>query len=813
MQRLAQELRYGMRSLHRQPGFTLLAVFTLALGIGANTVVFSVVNGVLLRPLPFPEPERLVMVSTYSRQDKEAPTVSAPDFHDLQQRTQTLEALAGILAVTATLTGEGPPETVDEAIVTWNFFPLLGVELARGRNFLPDEDVANGPRVVILSQGLWQRRFGAQPDLVGKTIQIDAEPWLVVGILPADFKLYLPPDAHRLKDKNPDLWKLTQRDFSAGQRDNNYLTVLGRLKPEATLAQAQAEMDGIASQLRAEHAEHQLAERQIRAVALQQKITGQVQPLLFLLLVAVGFVLLIACANVANLLLVRGAARSKELAIRAALGASRHQLVRHSLVESLLLSLGGALTGLLLAFWGLRLLHWLRPANLPRLSEVAIDWRVLGFNLAACLATALLAGLVPALKQGRQDLQSTLKQGGKISAAADSRRMQSLFVVIEIALSLVLLVGAALLVRTFLALQNVELGFRAENVLTFHLNLPSTRYAWGRKAEFFRQLEARLASLPGVEAVGTTSHLPFTGKGYGAGYSWDAQSAGENLTADWRFITPTYLQTTGTRLLAGRFFTEQDDAEHSRVVIIDETLARKAWPDESALGKRLLVSDSTPRGMIAVWMEVVGVIEHVYNHTLSAPGREQVYIPYAQTPAVPWMNVAVRSSLPPANLVRAIEQEVHELDKDLPINNVRPLGIYVADALAPARFSLILMNIFGVVALALAAIGLYGVLAYAVSRRTRELGIRLALGAQKGDVLKLILKQGMKVALVGVGIGLISGFALTRLMRNLLFGVSANDPATYGAIALLLLAVAWFACYLPARRATKVDPLTALRSE
>jgi putative ABC transport system permease protein len=425
----------------------------------------------------------------------------------------------------------------------------------------------------------------------------------------------------------------------------------------------------------------------------------------------------------------------------------------------------------------------------------------------------LLAGLVPALKQGQQDLQSALKQGGKTAAMIASRRAQNLFVVIEIALSLVLLVGATLLVRTFVALQNVEPGFRADSVLTFQLNLPGTRYPWGRKAEFFHQLEAQLARLPGVEAVGTTSHLRFTGKGYGAGYSWDEHSMHESLTADWRFITPNYVQTTGTRLLAGRFFTEQDDAAHPRVVIIDETLARKAFPGESALGKRLLISDSTPRGMIDVWMEVIGVIEHVYNHALSAPGREQVYIPYAQTPAVPWMNVAVRSTLQPADLQRAIEQEVHELDKDLPINNVRPLQSYVADTLAPARFSLILMNLFGAVALGLAAIGLYGVLAYAVSQRTPELGIRQALGAQKRDILKLVLKQGMKVALAGVALGLISGLAITRLMKNLLFGVAATDPVTFAGIALLLIFVAMLACYLPARRATKVDPLTALRSE
>jgi putative ABC transport system permease protein len=406
-----------------------------------------------------------------------------------------------------------------------------------------------------------------------------------------------------------------------------------------------------------------------------------------------------------------------------------------------------------------------------------------------------------------------LKAGGKTSAADNSRGLQNALVVIQISLSLALLAPATLLIRTFVALQNTQPGFKSENVLTFQLTLPSTRYPRERKAEFFRQLEERLARLPGVEAVGTTSHLPFTGRGYGAAYSWDEQSAREGLSADWRFITPNYLQTTGTRLLAGRFFTEQDDALRPRALIIDETLARKTWPNESAIGKRLLVSDSTPRGLTEVWMEVVGVIEHAHNHALDAQGREQVYIPYAQTPAVPWMNVAVRSTLPTASLVRAIEREAHALDKDLPINNLRPLESYVADALAPARFSLTLMNVFGVVALALAAIGLYGVLAYSVSQRSQELGVRMALGAQSRDVLRLILKQGMKMTLAGVLVGLVSGLALTRFMRKLLFGVSATDPATFAGIALLLVVVALVACYAPARRATRVDPLAALRGE
>jgi putative ABC transport system permease protein len=810
MKNLWQDLRFGAQMLWKNPGFALVAAFTLALGIGANAAIFSVVNGVLLRPLPYRDPAQLMMISAYSKQDKEAPTTSASDFHDYRQRSQTFAGFAGMLPVLATLTGDGPPETVDEAIVTWSLFPLLGVEMAQGRNFTAEEDVVNGPKVVVISHGLWQRRYGAQADLVGRTILVNDERWQVIGVLPADFELHLPPDAHRWKDKSPDLWKLMQRDFAGEQRGNRYLTVLGRMKPGVATVQAQADMDRVAEQLRAEHPVHQEAGMRIRVAELQGKIVGNVRSALYVLLAAVGFVLLIACANVAGLLLVRALARGKELAIRAALGATRARLVRQALTESLLLALGGGLAGLLLAFWGLRLLHWLKPANLPRLESVAMDWRVLAFSFAACLLTALLAGLAPALRLSRPDLQTTLKEGGNSSAATDQRGLQSVFVTIQMALSLILLIGAALLMRSFIALQNVQPGFQPENVLTFQVTLPYPRYGIPRNAVFFQQLEERLARLPGVTAVGTTSQLPFTGKGYGTGYSWDEQSGRDALTADWRFITPNYLQTTSTRLLAGRWFTEQDDPQHPRVVIVDETLARKAWPDENAIGKRLLVGDSTPP--LPVWMEVVGVIEHVRNHDLSAQGREQVYIPYAQKPVVPWMNVAVRASVPPLSLAKAIEQEVQTLDKNLPVNNVRLLESYVADALAPARFSLTLMSVFSGVALLLAAIGVYGVIAYSVSQRTQEIGVRLALGAQTADVLRLILKQGLRLTAVGVAIGLAAAGGLTRMLKSQLYDVSATDPLIFAGVAALLTTIALLACCVPARRATRVNPLVALKT-
>ncbi len=808
---LLQDLRFGARMLFKQPGFTLVAVVTLALGIGATTALFSVVNGVLLRSLPYRDPAQLMMISMYGKQDNAAPTVSGPDFHDFRERSRAFAGFAGMLAITGTLTGDTLPETVDLGITTWNLFPLLGVELAQGRNFTAAEDVANGPKVVVISHGLWQRRYGARADLIGQTILVNDEPWQVIGVLPADFKLHLPPDAHRWKDKQPDLWKLMQRDFSAEERGLNYMTALGRLKSGVALTQGQAEMDGIAAQLRAEHTEYQDTHLRIRVVSLQQKIVSGVRPALLVLLAAVGFVLLIACANVAGLLLVRTLARGKELAIRAALGATRARLMRQALTESLLLALCGGAAGLLLAFWGVRLLHWLKPANLPHLENVTINWRVLAFSLAACVLTALLAGLAPALRLSRPDLQTALKEGGKTSAAPDSRSLHNVFVTVQMALSLLLLIGAALLMRSFAALQKVQPGFQTENVLTFQINLPYARYGVPRNAGFFQQLEARLARLPGVMAVGTISQLPFTGKGYGTGYSWDEPSARDDLSADWRFITPPYLQATGTRLLAGRWFTEQDDSQHPRVVIVDETLARKAWPHESAIGKRLLVGDSTPP--VPVWMEVVGVVEHTQNHALGVPGREQLYMPYAQKPVVPLMNVAVRTTVPPLTLTKAIEQEVQALDKNLPVNNVRLLESYVADALAPARFSLTLMGVFSTVALALAAIGVYGVMAYAVSRRTQEIGVRLALGAQPADILKLMMRHGLTLACCGVALGLTAALIFTRWLDSLLYNVGARDPLTFGGGAVALIVVALVACWIPARRATKVDPLIALRTE
>jgi putative ABC transport system permease protein len=814
---LLQDLRYGARMLLKHPSSTFVAVVTLALGIGANAAIFSVVNGVLLQPLPYEDPDRVVMIYRYTEGEAQPTlTISGPDFLDLKQRSQLLESVAIIHGSNASLTGDnGEPEQMASAFVSADFFSTFRVKAYLGRTFLREEAVPNGPRVVMLSHSLWQRRFGGDARLIGQTIKLSSNPFTVVGVLPPDFKLHLPPDAFMLNDAG--VWLPAQVNFERVQRTNNFMTAFARLKPGVTVAQAQAEMDKLAAQLSEEHLELKNARMRTGVLPLHQGIVRHVRPALLVLLGAVGFVLLIACANAANLLLARAAARQQELAVRTALGASRWRLVRQALTESLLLACCGGALGILLAYLGLELLLALQPANLPRLENIALDERALLFCLAVCGLTPLLFGLPVALRASRGDLVAALKESSRQSAS-DGKRLRQLLVIGELALSLVLLIGGGLLIKTFAALQAVRLGFEPARVLTFQVMPPYSRYGalgWERNWNFYRQLEELLAALPGVEAVGITSQMPFSGEGHTGSYAWDEDSRRNrsDLIADWRFVTPNYFNVVGTKLLAGRYFTPQDDANHPWVVIVDETLARKVWPNESAVGKWLLLPNSTQRGIQRVWAEVVGVIEPVRSHKLSAHTREQFYISYAQNSAVPNMTVAVRSSADPAGLLRALKREIYAVDKEVPVYKVRMMEEYVAAALAPARFSLTLMGIFGALALVLAAIGLYGVLAYLVSQRTREIGIRMALGAQRADVLRLVLKQGLGLTLAGIATGWLAAGGLMRLLASLLYGVSANDPLTFAGVTVLLALVAFVASYVPARRATRVDPLVSLRNE
>lgn len=817
MHSLIQDLRYGVRMLLKQPGFALVAIITLALGSGVSAAIFSVVNGVLLRPLSYEDPDQVALIYRYTTGEAQPTlTISGPDFLDLKQRSQLLESLAAITSGNASLTGRGgEPEQITLSSISADFFPTLRVKPYLGRQFLPEEAVPNGPRVVMLSYGLWQRRFGGDTQLIGETVQLSSNPFTVVGILPPNFKLHLPPDAFMLHDA--DVWLPTQIDLTRMQRTNNFLTAFARLKPGVTVAQAQAEMDQLAAQLSEEHSALKNARLRTGVLPLQQGIVRHVRPTLLVLFGAVGMVLLIGCANVANLLLARVATRQQEMAVRAALGASRWRLVRQVLTEALLLSCCGGVLGALLAYGGLELLLALQPANLPHLENIALDGRALGFCLGVCALTPLLFGLPVAWRAAHGMPSVALKEGNR-QVATGGRRLRQLLVIGELALSLVLLIGCGLLIKTFGALQAVRLGFQPAQVLTFQVIPPYPRYGalgWERNWQFYQQLEQRLAALPGVEAVGLTSQLPLSGSGHTGSYAWDEASRQNrsDLIADWRFVTPNYFNTVGTKLLAGRYFNEHDDANHPWVVMVDETLARKVWPNESAIGKWLLLPHSTPRGIQRVWAEVVGVIEQVRSHQLSTHTREQFYISYAQNPAVPNMTFALRTKTNSADLLNAIKREVYAIDKEVPVYKVRRMDEYVADALAPARFSMILMSVFGALALGMAAIGLFGVLAYLVSQRQREIGVRLALGAQPRDVLKLVIGQGMQLSALGIALGLALALGLAQLPKSLLYGVSATDPFTYVGIALLLLSVALVACWIPARRATRVDPLIVLRTE
>jgi putative ABC transport system permease protein len=815
---LWQDLRYALRMLAKSPGFTAIAVLTLALGIGANSAIFSVVNGVLLHRMPYSEPDRLNIIwNDYGSQGQSLPAVSPPDFQDYRQRSRLMDFAAGGGTAGGTLLFTNPdgdirPEQFDLAVVTTDFFPLFGIQPILGRNFLAQEGVVNGPKVVILSYRLWQRSFHGDAGLIGTTIHLNGQPVTVVGILPKEFRLLLPAEAFQLKDS--DLWMPLQLDYSAFPRNLTFLTVIGRRKAGVGLAQAQAEMDGIAEQLRNENEVHKESGLRIRVVPLHFDVVKNVRSTLVTLLGAVAFVLLIACGNVANLLLARATGREREMAIRSALGASRSRLIGQIAIESMLLAILGGAAGVLLASWGLDLLLALHPAGLPRLNEIHIDRTVLGFSLGLSLLTAMLFGLVPAIQGTHLNLSGTLKEGGRSTGAARSQTARRMFVITEFALSLVLLIGAGLLIRSFIALQQVQPGFDSGNVITFRVAIPTARYPKNEDIQRFdHELELKLAVVPGAESVGSASQLPLTGSGPMMPYAYDAGTAQrwESLSADWRAVSPGYFPSIGTRLLSGRLFNDADDANHPRVLIVDRTLAERAWPGQNAVGKKLEIELFDPPGARA-WTTVVGVVTNVRSYDLTRDVREQIYIPYAQEP---WSNFAVtiKTRGDTASVLNQVKQQVQALDSSIAVRSLMPMDQYVSDARAPMRFNVILIGIFGGIALVLASVGLYGVMAYSVSQRSHELGIRMALGAAPRDVLRLILGHGVRLTMVGASVGLLVSLAVTRSLASLLYGVSARDPLTFVAVPIVLAAVALLACYIPARRAMRVDPIVALRYE
>ncbi|HKG12700.1 MAG TPA: ABC transporter permease [Pyrinomonadaceae bacterium] len=805
---ILQDLRYGLRTLRKHPGFTAVAVIALALGIGANTAIFSVVNTVLLRPLPYKDPDRLVMVwedATRSGYPRDTP--AAANFVDWRDQNGVFEGMAALADQSFNLTGMGDPERLEGKRASANLFGLLGVEPLLGRGFLPEDDRPGGPRVAVLSHGLWQRRFGSDPKVVGRSLELNGQSYEVVGVMPQSFQFPSP---------EYELWvpiAFTQQE--AASRGRHYLQVVARLKPGVSFGQAQAEMSTIAARLQQQYPE-QNADLGAAVVPLHEQVVGDIKPALLILLGAVGFVLLVACANVANLLLARAAARQKEIALRVALGASRARLIRQFLTESVLLAALGGVLGLLLALWGVNLLKAFIPDSISQVRAITVDAKVLGFTLVVSLLTGLIFGLAPAMQASNFNLNETLKEGGRDAAAGSKgKRIRSLLVVAEVAVSLVLLVGAGLLINSFLRLRGVEPGFKPSNLLTMSAVLPQQKYPdHTRRTAFYDELIRRVEAVPGVKSAAIANWIPLIRQGDSTSITVEGQppaEPGKEKMMVTRVVNPHYFQTMGVQLSRGRAFDEsQDRADSPGAVIISETAARRYWPGEDALGKRLAVGRvESPDD----WLTVVGVVNDVKQFQLDAEPRPQMYLSYKQAGFFAPRYLIVSTSVEPLSLASAVRNTVWSVDRDQPVSHVRTMEDVLSDSIARQRFTMLLLGIFAAVALLLAAVGLYGVMSYTVAQRTREIGVRMALGAQRRDVLRLVVGQGLKLVLIGVALGLVLAFLLTRVMSSFLFGVSPTDPATLATISLVLVFVALLASYIPARRATKVDPLIALRYE
>jgi predicted permease len=806
LETLWQDLRYGARMLRKQPGFSLIAVLTLALGIGANTAIFSVVNAVLIKPLLYPHSDLLVQIwQTNPRANRWGEWISYPAFDDYRRQNRVFEDIGAYRTWFWNITGGDHPEALRGALVTSNLFSVLGVQPMLGRSFLPEEEQPGRNQVVILSYGFWQRRFGSDPALIGKTVTIDGLNHTVVGIMPPGFDLpYNVPSAVFASDVWIPLGAHPERE----DRGSPNYRVLARLKPGITIQQAQANIEAIARGLAEQYPENR--EMGATVVGLQQHLVKEARSTLLLLLGAVGFVLLIACANVANLQLARTTARQKEAAIRLALGASRLQLIRQLLTESLLLALLGGAAGLLLAVWGVEFLVRLDP-DIPRLQDISIDPRVISFTLVLSLATGVIFGLAPAFHGSRIDLNETLKESGIRAPAGSSRgRTRNLLVITEMALALMLLISAGLFIQSFRRLQKVDPGFNPRGVLTASIMLPPEKYAEPRRqAAFFKELTARIEALPGVEAAGIASSVPLTGTNNAGYFSIEGRPQRRPgdpfIEAEHPRITPDYFRAMGIPVLRGRSFNWADNENSPEVAVVSEALVQLYWPNEDPIGKRLSINDN-------VWRQIVGVVKDVKHDGLAKQPRPVIYVPLLQYP-LPFTTLAVRTHTDPSSLSPAIRRAVTAVDSEQPIFRINTMERFISDSVSDSRFQTQLLTVFAVVALALAAVGIYGVVGYSVNQRTHEIGIRLALGARQRDVLKMVVKQGMGLATTGVVIGLAGAFALTRLMKDFLFGVNASDPLTFGVIALILTLIALLACYFPARRATKVDPLVALRHE
>ena len=811
METILTDLRYSFRRLRNSPAFSAIVILTLALGIGANTAIFSVVNAVLLRPLPYREPERLVTIEHFypSLNRLQAP-VSIPGFGEYRDKTKSFESVAVQSGWAPNLTGQGDPERLQGQRVSGLWFRVLGVAPLHGRALLPEEAEPGKEKVVVLSYGLWQRLYGGETSAIGKTMQLNGEPYQIVGVMPEDFRAFFGRNSQLFA---PLAFRPEQYSYASG--NNEFLSLTARLKPGVTLAQAKAEMSNFAARLKREYVDSWPTDWTLTVTPLSEEATGDIRPALLVLLGAVGFVLLIACANVANLLLARGAARMKEVAIRTALGAKRAQLVRQLLTESVLLAFVGGALGLLLAYGGVRMLVKLNPTNLPRADEIGIDASVMAFTLFVSLLTGLVFGLAPALQTSKANLQETLKEGGR-SASSDrgGHAVRRVLVVAEVALALTLLTGAGLLIRSFARLQGVTPGFDASNLLTFNLALPGSRYSSDTATiAFFDQTLPAVAAVPGVKAVGATSVLPFGGGWSTGSFRIEGVQTAADQQGPWgdiRVISPDFFKTLGVPLLKGRTFTAQDREGAPLVAVVDEELAQRYWKNVEPVGKRITFSGETDS--VQTWIEVVGVVGHTKHEGLDADARIQLYLPYPQA-GTGFMSIAVRTAGDPLQVVNSVRAAVHSVDRDLPISNINTMDKLLEQSVGQRRLSMLLLMLFAAIALTLASIGIYGVMSYSVTQRSHELGVRMALGAARSNVLALVVRQGMTLALIGVGIGLLGAFALTRLIASQLYSIRPTDPLTFGIVALLLTGIALIATFVPALRATRVDPVVALRQE
>ncbi len=804
MDDLIQDLRFAARSLRKSAGFTIVALLTLALGIGANTAIFSVVNGVLLRPLAYDQPDRLVTIAESNPvQDREGFNVSYPNYLEWKKQSRVFEQIAAVRTMSVTLTGGDEAARVLLSLISRELFAVLRVEPALGRGFLAEEDRPGADPVVILSHGLWQRRFGADPEVVGKTIAINGSSSTVIGVMPPEFEF---------PSEDVELW--APSGLLADRMQNravHTLTTVARLEDGVSLDEAKVEMATIAARIQREFPGED-PEHTTTLIPLHERVVGNTDTILLVLMGAVAFLLLIACANVADLLMARAAARQKEIAVRTALGASRWRVIRQLVTESVLLGLTGGAAALALAFWGLDLLVAHLPPFMPRVEQIGIDGRVLLFTLLISLLTGLIFGLLPALKASKPDIVGSLKDLVTSAAGGARDRSRRVLVIAQVALSLVLLVGAGLMIKSFWRLQDVDPGFEPQNLLTMTVSLAgSPKFTTSEEViAFYADLRGRLEALPGVSSASAVNALPISGGDSDGELTIEGRpfASGAAPGASFRRILPNYFRTAGIPIVRGREFGERDRGEEPFVVIITETMARKYWPDGDAVGTRIKVGppENEP------WLTIVGVAADVRNIGLATQPGLATYEPHTQRP---WstMNVMVRTAIDPLSVVRGVRDEIRQAGGDLPVFNIGTMRERISRSVSTERFNMILLTIFATVALLLAAIGLYGVIAYSVSHRTRELGIRIALGAERKDIVNLVVRQGIPLLGAGVALGLIAAVGLTRFLAGLLFAVSPLDATIFVAVAALLAAVALLASYVPARRATAVDPMQALRAE